>query len=484
MQEEPVFARVAGKIQKWVAGEPNVSAGWQPLIEQTEENRPSVPSTADIAIVGAGAAGLFAAIWAGRAAAAGSRVVAFDGARKLGAKILVAGGGRCNVTHHAVSEHDFAGSTPPAIRKVLRRFSAEQTVQFFHEAGVELKQEETGKLFPVSDSARTVLEALIREATVAGAKLIHPARVTAINALPSSQQTVADGTAMPAEQPCRFRVTTDAGSCTARRVILCTGGRSLPKSGSDGFGYQLAQALGHSITTPVVPALVPLLLAGDHWIKQLSGLTLPTAVTLTATSGKRLAATTGSTLCTHRGLSGPAVLDISRHWLVARYDDPAVRLSLNWLPEETPESVDQLLQAGRGTLAALRQRLPERLARQLCEQAGAPAAGDLPRAARRALVQLVTATPLPVTGDRGFTVAEATAGGVPLAEVNLKTMESRCYPGLYLAGELLDVDGRIGGFNFQWAWASGFVAGTAAGGLHEVDHHEGRKRTKEQVRST
>jgi len=157
------------------------------LIVQPAGNRPSVPDTADVAIVGAGAAGLFASVWAGRAAAAGSRVVAFDGARKLGAKILVAGGGRCNVTHHVVSEHDFAGSTPPAIRKVLRRFPVERVVQFFAEAGVELKQEETGKLFPVSDSARTVLAALVGQATAAGAELVHPARVTAIEPLPTSE---------------------------------------------------------------------------------------------------------------------------------------------------------------------------------------------------------------------------------------------------------------------------------------------------------
>lgn len=422
------------------------------------ENRPSVPQSADVAIVGAGAAGLFAAIWAGRSAARHT-VVAFDGARKLGAKILVAGGGRCNVTHHTVSEQDFAGSSPPAIRKVLRRFSVEQLTQFFAEAGVELRREETGKLFPTTDRARTVLDALIREATAAGAALVHPARVTAIERLPAAEPVPA-----AAAESGWFRLVTDAGSCLARRVILCTGGKSLPKSGSDGFGHELARSLGHSIAPPVVPALVPLLLPDGHWIRGLSGLTLPTKVSLAAASGKRLVAMIGSTLCTHLGLSGPAVLDISRHWLVARHHEPAVRLSLNWLPEETPESVDQLLQEAAGsTLAVLRQRLPERLARQLCDQAGAATSGDLPRVARRALVQLVTATPLPVTGDRGFTVAEATAGGVPLAEVNLKTMESRFSPGLSLAGEVLDVDGRIGGFNFQWAWASGFVAGTAAG---------------------
>ena len=443
------------------------------MIVQPAGNRPSVPGTADVAIVGAGAAGLFAAVWAGRTTAVGSRVVAFDGARKLGAKILVAGGGRCNVTHHVVSEHDFAGSTPPAIRKVLRRFPVERVVQFFAEAGVELKQEETGKLFPVTDSARTVLEALTHAATTAGAQLVHPARVTAIEPLPTSEPGGDEAAVAGAATPVRFRLVTDAGSCTAGRVILCTGGKSLPKSGSDGFGHELARALGHTITQPVVPALVPLLLPAGHWIREFSGLTLPTTVTLATATGRQLMATTGSTLCTHLGLSGPAVLDISRHWLVRRQADPDVRLTLNWLPGETAESIDQLLQAaGRGPLAVLRQRLPERLARQLCEQAGAAASGDLPRASRRALVQAVTATPLPVTGDRGFTVAEATAGGVPLNEVNLKTMESRVCPGLYLAGEVLDVDGRIGGFNFQWAWASGFVAGTAAGGPHRVDYSD------------
>ncbi|NBX30545.1 aminoacetone oxidase family FAD-binding enzyme, partial [bacterium] len=169
--------------------------------------------TTDILVVGAGAAGLFTAAWAGRTALAthgtGSppRILVVDGARKLGAKILVAGGGRCNVTHHAVSEADYAGSTPAAIRKVLRRFSVADTIRFFEEAGVALKREDTGKLFPVTDSARTVLEALIAEATKAAAEIRHPARVTALEA-------TADG----------FVMATDAGPIAARRVILCTGG--------------------------------------------------------------------------------------------------------------------------------------------------------------------------------------------------------------------------------------------------------------------
>jgi len=409
-----------------------------------------LPEAADLVVVGAGAAGLFAATWAGRTAAAAGRplaIVAVDGARKLGAKILVAGGGRCNVTHDAVHEGDYAGSTPPAIRKVLRRFGVADTVQFFAAAGVALKREETGKLFPVTDSARTVLEALVAAARAAGVTIVHPARVTEI--MPTAGE---------------FVTLTDAGTIRSRAVILCTGGKSLPKSGSDGGGLLLATALGHTLTSPVVPALVPLVLPTEHWITALSGLTLPTEIVLGSATGRRLWATTGSTLCTHVGLSGPAVLDISRHWLVARAADPDVRLALNWLPGTTAEAADRWLVAeqGRGALATLRDRLPDRLARSLCELAAAPPTGDLPRDARRRLVMLATATPLPIVGDRGFAVAEATAGGVPLAEVRLETMESRICPGLSFAGEVLDVDGRIGGFNFQWAWASGFVAGTAA----------------------
>ena len=419
-----------------------------PAPAPSAEPLPPPPDRADLLVVGAGAAGLFAATWAGRTAAGRPlSIVAVDGARKLGAKILVAGGGRCNVTHVAVSETDYAGSTPPAIRKVLRRFGVADTVRFFADAAVPLKEEDTGKLFPVTDSARTVLDALVRQARAAGAAIVHPARVTAV-------AREADG----------FAATTAAGTIRCRGLILCTGGKSLPKTGSDGGGFLLAEALGHSLSSPIVPALVPLVLPAGHWIASLSGLTLPAEVVLVSATGRRLYATTGSTLCTHVGLSGPAILDASRHWLVARAADPGVQLALNWLPATTTDELDRLLVAGqaRGPLATLRERLPDRLARTLCDLAAVPASGDLPRDARRRLAALVTATPLPVTGDRGFAVAEATAGGVPLAEVRLETMESRVCPGLYLAGEILDVDGRIGGFNFQWAWASGFVAGTAA----------------------
>jgi hypothetical protein len=415
------------------------------------------PERIDLAVVGSGAAGLFAAIHAGQAAAeAGAtlRIVAFDGARKLGAKILVAGGGRCNVTHWKVDERDYAGSTPPAIRKVLRRWDVDRTVEFFAARGVELKREETGKLFPVTDRAQTVLDALLGAARDAGAELRHPCRVLAV-----------------AHEPGGFALATEHGAVHARRVILCCGGRALPKSGSDGVGEALARGLGHSITTHVVPALVPLRLPAGHWVTGLSGLTLPAEVTLRSGTGKKLASFTDSTLCTHFGLSGPSILNISRHWTMARFDDPGAALALAWIPGLDVEQADRMLvdAKGRSALAVLREGLgaplPERLARALCDEARIdPAATvqQLPRDRRRALAQLLGATPLPIEGDRGYTYAEATAGGVPLAEVRLETMESRVMPGLHLAGELCDVEGRIGGFNFQWAWASGFIAGSSA----------------------
>ena len=407
--------------------------------------------SAHIVIVGAGAAGLMAAIAAARTAPADVRVL--DGARTLGAKILIAGGGRCNVTHDEVDETAFAGSTHPAIRKVLRRFGVRETVAFFDEIGVALKREETGKLFPVTDDARTVLNALLGEARERGVTIAHPRRVQVIERTGG-----------------QFRIGGDWGDVTAPRVIIATGGMSIPKSGSDGFGYSLARALGHSTTAFMTPGLVPLTLPRDHFLCALSGVAVPATLELRSGTGKRLVAFTDSTLLTHFGLSGPSVLDISRYYLHAVHDDTRATLHANWLPGASPDRLDDGLQSlgGRAVLAWLRERLPERLARSLCEHAHVDAAmrGDqLKRESRRALVDAVTTLPLPVTGSRGYNFAEVTAGGVPLAELHLDTMESRVCPGLYLCGEICDVDGRIGGFNFQWAWSSGYVAGVSAARL-------------------
>ena len=408
----------------------------------------------DLAVVGAGAAGLMAATQAGRAArdrGARAMIVVLDAARTIGAKILVAGGGRCNVTHDVVDETAFAGSTPKAIRKVLRRFEVSQTTRFFAEQGVTLKREATGKLFPTTDRARTVLDSLLRAAREAGVAIVHPWRVEDVSRTGSG-----------------FLLRGPAGELAATRVILATGGRSLPKSGSDGHGFELARRLGHRTTARILPGLVPLLLAERCFVLRLAGVTLETTISLHSGTGKTLKSFTGSTLCTHFGISGPPVLDISRYWLHARLDDDDAHLCVDWLPQlgARPLTDDLAGNGGAPVGAWLRARLPERLADALCAEAGIDrdARFDrLGRDARLLLAKTARAYRLPVTGDRGFTHAEVTAGGVPLSETRLETLESRCCPGLHLVGEILDVDGRIGGFNFQWAWASGFVAGRGIG---------------------
>jgi hypothetical protein len=403
----------------------------------------------DVAIVGAGAAGLMAAIHAGREIP-GRDVVLLDGVERLGRKILISGGGRCNVTHDVVSERDFAGSTPPAIRKVLRAFDETATRAFFAGLGVPLVREETGKLFPASNRARSVLEALLGAVRDAGVRVLHPWRVEGV-------ERSREG----------FRLAGPAGAMRARTVVLATGGRSLPETGSDGHGYAVARALGHATTPRIVPALVPLLLPEGHPLTTIRGVSLEARLRLERPDGGRLAEARGPVLFTHFGLSGPAVLDVSRHWVLAAGADRGVRLVASWLPDEPPEALARFLgEAGGGTvLGRLQGRLPNRLATVLLAEAGVDPsiqAAQLRREARRALVGAVLAQRLPITGDRGWRYAEVTAGGIPLAELDLARMASRKAPGLFLCGEILDVDGRIGGFNFQWAWSTGFLAGGAA----------------------
>ena len=405
---------------------------------------------ADVTIIGAGAAGLMAGIWAKRTFP-DQQVIILDGARKLGAKILVSGGGRCNVTHDVVTAEAYAGSSRNAIKKVLRRFDVPQTITFFRELGVDLKREETGKLFPTTDSARAVLDALLNGARQAGVTIRHPHRVEQVEKTAVS-----------------FQLSGAWGQLETRRLILATGGQSLPKSGSDGHGYRLAQALGHQLTPHIFPALVPLTLPDGHFIRELSGITLPAALELRSGSGKKLASFTDSTLCTHFGLSGPAVLDLSRHFLAAQLDDPASYVTINWLPALPAEQLDRefIALTNMSVGRFLRQHLPERLVLALCQTAGVDAATpghQLARAGRKELVTAVTQLPLPITGNRGYNVAEVTAGGVPLAELHLDSMASRVCSGLYVCGEICDVDGRIGGYNFQWAWSSGYLAGISAG---------------------
>lgn len=412
-------------------------------------------ASADIAIIGAGAAGLAAAIFAAESVRpSGSRsIVILDGAKTIGAKILVSGGGRCNVTHEAVELTDFFGNRR-IIKNVLAAFSVESTIKWFASMSVELKREETGKLFPVTDRSRTVLNALVERCRERGVAILPDHRVTKIDHLPDS----AAG----------FVVHHSQGSLTASRVILATGGRSIPKSGSDGFGYELARSLGHRVT-PTVPALVPLVLDDRMFHKNLSGLSQEVELT-TVVKGKAFDARTGSLLWTHFGISGPVVMDASRFWCVAREQEEPVTVFGNFVPGQNQEQVRQWLMEQardnprRSLGKVLAQRLPQRFTECLLQHAGCDSQtpiAQLPKKDRDHLLSLLTRFPFPIMQDRGWNYAEVTAGGVPLEEVNFRTMESKLVPGLYMVGEILDCDGRIGGFNFQWAWATGYLAGQA-----------------------
>ena len=258
---------------------------------------------------------------------------------------------------------------------------------------------------------------------------------------------------------------TDGSTVEAARIILATGGRSVPKTGSDGGGYALARSLGHTVTD-TFPALVPLLLEPGHWMTALSGTSVEAELSVRA--GRVIVRQRGSLLFTHFGLSGPVVLDVSRHWIASNGGE----LVANFLPGETFESLEAAFLAEKNPHATigsvLRGRIPERLLTAIAGDA--PPLGKLTKDERRRLVRALVETIVPVVRDRGFDYAEVTAGGVPLTELDLATMASRRCAGLYLCGEILDVDGRIGGYNFQWAWASGRLAGIhAARSLHTAD---------------
>jgi predicted Rossmann fold flavoprotein len=425
----------------------------------------------DLVVVGAGAAGLATAIFAARAAPQ-LRVRMLDGARHIGAKILVSGGSRCNVTNREVTERDFWGGSSRVVRNVLRAFPANRAAAFFEELGVRLHEEEDGKLFPDSNRSRTVLDALLDEAARLGVIIDTDHRVTGIHkngeAFAVSFSRRANGA--------------DA-ECAARAVVVATGGRSLPKTGSDGAGYDLVRRLGHGYVE-TTPALAPLVLDGDSHTR-LAGVSHRAMLGLRV-DGRITTRLEGSLLWTHFGMSGPVVLNMSRHWhraslrsrittarATARQvlpDGASVEVLVNLLPGESFESleawcVEQGRERPRAQVASiLATRVPSAVADVWLEATGIGpdvTMAHLAREDRRRLIRALIEAPVAVVDSRGYGFAEVTAGGIPLDEIEPATMESRVCPGLYLVGEILDVDGRLGGFNFQWAWSSGWLAGHA-----------------------
>ncbi len=403
-----------------------------------------------LVVIGAGAAGTMAAIFA---AAGGAETVLLERTKDAGRKILVSGGGRCNVLPMQLDETRFVtDSSVNTLRRIVRSWPlAEQRAFFENELGIPLVDEpESLKTFPASHRARDVRDGLLALAVRNGVTLRMETQVRDV---------------VPVDQSWRIDLH-DGESITADAVILACGGLSVPNTGSDGAGLDITRALGHTMHE-TYPALTPLLDQSGAFAS-LSGVSL--TVTLTARAGARTATATGGFLFTHRGYSGPSVLDIS-HVFTRRGEAGAApgRLLVKWtaLDDAQWESAlkPQGPQGARTVLATLREELPDRLAMVLMRIATVEpmrTLAELRRDERLRLIETLVRGVLPWSGDEGYQKAEVTGGGVSLADIDPRTMESRRHPGLYLCGELLDAFGPIGGYNFLWAWATGRAAGSGA----------------------
>ncbi|HZZ73483.1 MAG TPA: NAD(P)/FAD-dependent oxidoreductase [Pirellulales bacterium] len=411
----------------------------------------------ELVVIGAGAAGLVASF---RAAELGCATLLLEKNKQPGVKILMSGGTRCNLTQNTDNRGIVQAYGPPGrfLHSPLASLSVQATIALFEAEGVLTKIEETGKIFPASDKASHVLAALVARLQRSGATLALSEGVHKIE-----RAVLASGAA-------GFRLETTQREVQAARLILTTGGQSFPGSGTTGDGYRFAAELGHTIIPPR-PALVPLTTTAP-WVLDLRGVTLPD-VTLSVKEGTRLLASRRSSLLfAHFGLTGPAALDVSR--VVSGHPQPAtLTAEIDLLPEERESSLldwlaEETIHSGKKQLAiVVAQRIPRRLAEIVLESAGIPAErklAELSKGERARLARALKQLALPLTGTLGFKKAEVTAGGIDLKEVDSSTMQSKLVPGLYFAGEVLDLDGPIGGYNFQAAWSTGWLAGTIAAG--------------------
>jgi predicted Rossmann fold flavoprotein len=400
-----------------------------------------------VAVIGAGAAGSMAAIFA---AGAGADTLLLERTKDGGRKILISGGGRCNILPSRVDEARFVtDSSPHTLRNILRSWPLDAQIEFFErDLAMPLVEEaDSAKLFPASNRARDVRDGLLRLAARRGARFLPHTRVTGL---------VPDGG--------RWRIEREGGPpLEADAVVVASGGLSVPSTGSDGAGLAMLAGLGHTIH-PTYAALTPVV-QEPHALGTLAGVSLP--VTVTARDGRRTAASAGGFLFTHRGYSGPSILDVSHVIARSRAEgDGGAQLLVRWTELDEAAWERALTPEGTRTVGGvLRRELPERLADTLAELAEVSPAqplAQLRRADRHRLIERLVRSELPWTGDEGYRKAEVTGGGVSLSEIDPRTLESRLHAGLHVSGEALDAFGPIGGYNFLWAWATGRAAGLGA----------------------
>ena len=385
----------------------------------------------DAIVLGAGAAGLMCAAMAGQR---GRRVLLLEAADQPGKKILISGGGRCNFTNLHTAPDRYLSQNAHFAKSALSRYTAQDFLTLVERHGIAWHEKTLGQLF-CDGSARQIVAMLVEEATHGGVELRCHAAISGVSH--------ANGL---------FTVTAGGRTASAPNLVIATGGPSIPKMGATSFAYDLARQFGLKVVQPR-PALVPLTLGEDELLfRELSGV----SAEVIASCGK--AAFREAALFTHRGLSGPAILQISSYW---QRGEP---VGINFLPDQPRNWLEQAKRdRPRGTLRKLLgEGLPDRLAATLSEQLGLTGElGNLSHRALNAAEARLAHWRFNPTGSEGYAKAEVTAGGISTAELSSKTMEARCVPGLFAIGEAVDVTGWLGGYNFQWAWASGWAAAQA-----------------------
>ena len=392
--------------------------------------------TFDLVVVGAGAAGLFCAGIAGQL---GRRVLVIDHAERLAEKIRISGGGRCNFTNRDVTPNNFLSDNPAFCRSALARYSSADFIALVHKHGIAFHEKHKGQLF-CDASSEQIIQMLVAECEAGGVQRWQPCGVSDVRA-------VGDG----------FELDTAHGPVTARRVVVATGGLSIPKIGATDWGLRLASKFGHKIVEPRA-ALVPLIFAAEAWapFAALAGLSLPVAISTGA--GKTSGRFVEDLLFTHRGLSGPAVLQISSFWAEGQSLQvdlaPDVDLIANLLAAKNTSR----RQLGNEVTALFPQRLAQAWLERL-KIDGTRAMAECKDRDLQTLAAQLQGWQLTPNGNEGWRKAEVMRGGVDTRELSSQTMQSRRQPGLYFIGEVVDVTGWLGGYNFQWAWASAAACG-------------------------
>ncbi len=391
----------------------------------------------DVVIIGGGAAGLMCALTAGQR---GRRVLLIEHANRIGKKILMSGGGRCNFTNTGCTPGQFLSANPHFCKSALARFTPADFIAMVDRHRIAWHEKELGQLF-CDDSSKQIVQLLVDECAAGGVEILTDCIVDTV------EREEAAGAST-------FSVRTTRGSFAAPALVVASGGLSIPRMGASGFGHGLARQFGHQVL-PLRAGLVPLTLTGIHsdHLLDLSGVSLPVSALCNVQSFEN------AMLITHRGLSGPAILQISSYW------EPGDALRIDLLPGQDSLTQLRAAQSVRPAVelkTVLSEWLPKRLAQRLCEVwlPNKPMRqydiGEL-----RHVAEVLHQFPIVASGTEGYRTAEVTLGGVDTNELSSSTMQSRQVPGLYFIGEVVDVTGWLGGYNFQWAWASGFAAGNA-----------------------